>query len=684
MSDSNLNVSVTSDVRDLKRGMREAGGAVEDFLNRAATSAAGKMGIGAMAMGAGLGIATMAAGELLNVASSAIGFVSSAGEEAERLNNLSIRTGASTKALQYYAEAASMGGIQTETLARAIGKLTVNVGKLDPKAMAALKDMGLSPADALGDGGLERIAAGMERLPGPAARAAAAVALFGKAGGELIPLFADGGKMLREGRAALDAMGGAMDQDTLDRLDRGADALMKVKKAAKLAGSELAGDLSGGLESAADEISVFTQLSRNIHKEGFFKGLMSTGVDYWGTDEERAAYLFLKSTTDALAASSKAAASGFTDQENAMRAAAAAAQTLADKEALEQANSGMLDKMRPSRAFDRERQAAKALLDAGSISMEEEGLYRVGIDKQEREASPDTKLLSELRGTVDSEKLRDTIDSLDKLLAGGKIGRGEHDAAAAAARDEFAKQDPLRQALDALRDPVEVLNNRMDEIGRMEALSLGRGNGDAGAQAERLRAEAQAEYWKATVPEGARTPEMETPWKREYADMEKALALKKQLMGEDEKYIKTMAEINDLATKGLITGGEQGQMQGAAWKDRNREALAAAKSLYEETRTPAEQAAASMGKSDMLARSGLVSQETATRAKDRYVSDFLGETRMQGNRLSSGDTGRDVQAVIAESGQNLQQAQLGRMDRMAALLEAIARNTGSGMPMVAA
>jgi hypothetical protein len=122
----------------------------------------------------------------------------------DSLNDLSARTGVNVESLQAYSLAAKMAGVDTASFAKAAQALAVNIGKAAPGDALdkSLKGINLSVAElrtlsperqfaAIGDA--------ISVLPTAADRAAAAVAVFGKQGLALAPLF-------REGAASIDEL----------------------------------------------------------------------------------------------------------------------------------------------------------------------------------------------------------------------------------------------------------------------------------------------------------------------------------------------------------------------------------------------------------------------------------------------------------------------------------------------
>lgn len=180
-----------------------------------------------------VGAATVAAGA---AAATAIAAWTVQGIHAvDSLNDLAIKTGTTTDVLSGLGHAALLSGSNTEELAAAMTKMEVNLGKIanggGKDAEEVLKKMGLSASELQHmDPGeaLLKISDGLAGLPTKAERAAAEVALLGKAGANL-------GQMLEGGSAAIKqmtdenaALGGSISQVDANQVAEAADAFDKI------------------------------------------------------------------------------------------------------------------------------------------------------------------------------------------------------------------------------------------------------------------------------------------------------------------------------------------------------------------------------------------------------------------------------------------------------------------------
>jgi len=132
------------------------------------------------------------------------GYIRGQMDAVEATSNLSERLGFSTEALTGWQHAANLADIDAETFNVAIQKMVVNLGDAatgGAKGVEAFKRLGLSAVD-IGnmnpDEAFRQIAEGFKNLPGPAERAKAAIALFGKGGGPMVNMLLDGADGMRK------------------------------------------------------------------------------------------------------------------------------------------------------------------------------------------------------------------------------------------------------------------------------------------------------------------------------------------------------------------------------------------------------------------------------------------------------------------------------------------------------
>ena len=176
------------------------GGAIGG-VQKSATSAMGALQRMSTASG-GLGGALGALTPLLSAAGLGA-MAKGAIDAADNLNDLSQKTGVSVEALSQFNTAAQMSGTTIEGVSGAMVKLNRNLATRNDKATAALTSLGISATDASGklksaDQVMLEVANKFSRMEDGAKKSAAAQALFGKSGADMIPMLNMGGDAIRK------------------------------------------------------------------------------------------------------------------------------------------------------------------------------------------------------------------------------------------------------------------------------------------------------------------------------------------------------------------------------------------------------------------------------------------------------------------------------------------------------
>jgi hypothetical protein len=160
-----------------------------------AQAALGKLGaIGVPVMAAGFAAATAAAAGLAVGKNSAI-------QVGARLDDLAARTGLAAGQARILEKAFVLAGMSADQVGPVINKMQkaiVDAGSGSGAAAESFQRLGLSAAQLSGltaDEQIRAIGAAISALENPTDRAAAAMDLFGRAGGQLLPLFADAGTL---------------------------------------------------------------------------------------------------------------------------------------------------------------------------------------------------------------------------------------------------------------------------------------------------------------------------------------------------------------------------------------------------------------------------------------------------------------------------------------------------------
>ena len=179
-------------------------------------------------------------------------------DAGDELFNLQAKTGIAAKALIGLGNAAKLADVDQGTLAKGLTKLSVNLVKAaegNDNLASAFKRLGVDVKGANGqvvpaDKALKQIADRFADMPDGAQKAAAAVALFGKSGADLIPL-------LNEGAASMEKFTYKVGEDFAARSDLFNDTITELGIKTQGFGLELTDALLPALQSI---IEVFSDL----------------------------------------------------------------------------------------------------------------------------------------------------------------------------------------------------------------------------------------------------------------------------------------------------------------------------------------------------------------------------------------------------------------------------------------
>lgn len=242
---ANLDVALNLSSAAFTRGAKVAGGAVSE-LKGGLTSLQGIL--------AGVGV-TLSAGAF-------VALVKSSADSIDHIGKLSDRLGVTTESLLTMHHAADLAGISAEEMDGALSKMLQNLGGAQSsedggKIGDALQQLGLSAkylANIDTDKALGMIADGMAKIQNPAQRAAAAVAIFGKAGQKLLPMLMEGSRGISKAREDLEKSGGMFSRADALRVEAANDAITRLKLTTQALGQQFAIQLSPFIEAAADKL----------------------------------------------------------------------------------------------------------------------------------------------------------------------------------------------------------------------------------------------------------------------------------------------------------------------------------------------------------------------------------------------------------------------------------------------
>ena len=211
------------------------GKAIGGIQSKAAAASGGLKALTSAAGMGGLGGAFSTLAPLLSGAG-LIAMGQGAVNAADNMNDLAQKTGASVETLSKLQQAANAGGTNIDAVGKALIKLNRGLGQLatEGKGPAAdgLRALGISAKDARGnmlsaDEIMLRVADKFKAMPDGAAKTAAAMDLFGKAGADMIPL-------LNGGRASIESLTATMTTKFAKGADAANDKMAELQ--AKLAG----------------------------------------------------------------------------------------------------------------------------------------------------------------------------------------------------------------------------------------------------------------------------------------------------------------------------------------------------------------------------------------------------------------------------------------------------------------
>lgn len=129
-------------------------------------------------------------------------------DAADNMNDLRQKTGVSVEQLSRFQQAAEKSGTSLQGVSSAMVKLNRNLATDNKAASEALADLGISATDASGklkstDQVMLEVADAFAKMPDGAEKSAAAMALFGKSGADLVPLLNGGRESIESLRATM-------------------------------------------------------------------------------------------------------------------------------------------------------------------------------------------------------------------------------------------------------------------------------------------------------------------------------------------------------------------------------------------------------------------------------------------------------------------------------------------------
>jgi hypothetical protein len=191
---------------------------------------------------------------------------------AGKINDLSNAAGVSAESFQELAYSAKQEGIEQETLAAGLSKLTKNMGEAKKGTGAAAEAFHemkigvtdthkqLLPVDAI----LPQIADHFKGMTNPAEKANLAMALFGKTGTQFVAWLSQGSKGMKAYAEEARSMGIILSNETVKALDDFDDTLGNVKAGFGGLGNEIAADIVPALQTFANILKSGLQILNSI------------------------------------------------------------------------------------------------------------------------------------------------------------------------------------------------------------------------------------------------------------------------------------------------------------------------------------------------------------------------------------------------------------------------------------
>lgn len=152
----------------------------------------------------------------------------------DEIGKAAVKAGLGAKQMSELAYAARLADIDLGSLSNSLRFMQVNLSKATTggkEQLEVLKALGLNLSDLKRlspDQQFESFAQAISSLKDPADKARAAVALFGKAGADLLPLFEQGAEGIRKAREEAKKFGASFDEDVIQTLQKGDDAIKKL------------------------------------------------------------------------------------------------------------------------------------------------------------------------------------------------------------------------------------------------------------------------------------------------------------------------------------------------------------------------------------------------------------------------------------------------------------------------
>lgn len=212
-----------------------------------------------------------------NIAQGVGGAFNSIGDMAD----MSQKFGVAAESLMGLGHAAEQSGSSVEGLAKGLQKLSVSmvdaVSGKGGKGADVFKALNLSATEANGalkstDQMLIDLADKFQGMEDGAAKTAAAVAIFGKSGAELIPMLNLGSAELQRMRQEADSLGLVLDSDTASAVEALGDKFSNLGKMVKGFWTQLIGELTPAMHHIVDSFNAWISTTGGVKAWGIAAG----------------------------------------------------------------------------------------------------------------------------------------------------------------------------------------------------------------------------------------------------------------------------------------------------------------------------------------------------------------------------------------------------------------------------
>lgn len=256
-----VNVSITASTGGLTAGLSRATKTMTSFAGKVTST------LNPMRMLSNVAQSTFGQLAMFSMARSAVntltGMASAAAENVDVQSKLSRRLGTTYGELAGLKMAGDLAGVGIETIGSAMTKADVAMQKAaggSKSAQAAFATLGLTAEQLQGMSSADRfeaIASSISGLETPAQRAAAAVALFGRSGAQLLPLFEGGADGIRRAREEAQAFGLALTNAQGQNIEEMNDSFTRVYSAIQGVVQQVVAHLAPAITAIAKQFTDF-------------------------------------------------------------------------------------------------------------------------------------------------------------------------------------------------------------------------------------------------------------------------------------------------------------------------------------------------------------------------------------------------------------------------------------------